>query len=211
MNHFKVLFVFLLILYGCNSCKEKEVYSSSFVKYNALHKITLIDLDSIKNFSELTNQISKIVCKRKVPGLKFKSNETIYYLTGSSNCSKFSETACYFTPNIFTVKNDTLISRFNSQDNKPIEALASKLNVAVSMKGNFKSYEDKVKPAIIHLHIEDKFPISKTKKVLKEIVKQFKRINSEKSSDYFEYTILFEGYSISDILPPPPPKENNKK
>ena len=87
----------------------------------------------------------------------------------------------------------------------PIKNLNEEIKKITAVDYNFRYNKNILKPALIHLYIEDKYPISKTKEVLREITLQFKKINSEMGTDYFRYTLLFEGFSIMDIPPPPPP------
>ena len=58
-------------------------------------------------------------------------------------------------------------------------------------------------PALIHLFVEDDFSISKTKKVLKEIVIEFEKIASINNADFFEYLILMENRDFTIMMPPP--------
>ena len=89
---------------------------------------------------------------------------------------------------------------------EPIGYLKTELSEIMSKTYNFQHKENKLKPALIHFYVEDKYKISTTKRALKEIVKQFAEINTKISSDYFKYNILFDGYDITNIRPPPPPK-----
>ena len=215
MKLVKSLFIILIVSISCNSFDEKEtkneIFSSEFKNYEVQNKLELINLDTIKTYSELRNEMVRIDCSGKVAGLKFNYNQVNYSAVGFSYCPNIDESACYFSPNQFIIKNDSIIKYSNKKNSKPIEYLKTELDTAISKKYNFRYKQDKLRPAVIFFYVEDKHPISVTKKVLKEIIEQFKRINSGKSPDYFEYTILFEGYSFSDIPPPPPPPiENNK-
>jgi len=215
MRLFRNLILVVLVLISCNSFIKKktnnELYSFAFKNFEIENKLELIDLDSIKTYSELIEEMERIDCSGKISGLKFKYEETNYNIVGYAYCPDIDDTACYFSPNIFTVKNDSLISRFKEIKNKPIEYLKTKLDTIITKKYNFHYKQNKVKPAIIHFHLEDKYSISMVKKVLKEIAESFKKINRNKSPDFFEYDILFEGFSISDIPHPPPPNDNNIK
>ena len=55
----------------------------------------------------------------------------------------------------------------------------------------------------MHLYIDDKYSISKTKKVLKEIFQQFDKIKIERGPKYFPYHITVEEYDFLSISPPP--------
>ncbi|KAA5820845.1 hypothetical protein FPF71_17040 [Algibacter amylolyticus] len=213
MRVFKSLFIVLLFSSSCNSFDEKEVknevFSPEFKNYQLQNNLELINLDTINTYSELRKEMSRIDCSGKVAGLKFSYNQVHYNTLGFAYCPNISEDACYFTPNQFTIKNDSFIKGFKKR--KSIEHLNRVLDTTISNKYNFRYKQNKLKPAVIFLYVEDKHSIVVTKKVLKEIIEQFNRVNSDKSPDYFKYTILFEGYSLLDIPPPPPPPvENNK-
>ncbi|WP_222983180.1 hypothetical protein [Flagellimonas meishanensis] len=71
---------------------------------------------------------------------------------------------------------------------------------------HFDSYGQAVlKQVLVHLFIEDKYPMLKTKETLAYIEKQFTKANAEMGEGYYRYTILFETTSVLDLLPPPPP------
>lgn len=186
-----------------------ELYSQDFKKLRVDNEIGIVDLDSVSNFSELRKKMGQLTCEGKFPGLRFKSNDTIYHLTGSADCPTSAEISCYFRRNLLFIRNDSLVIKFGKNKKKePIGYLKTELNEIVSKPYNFQRNENKLKPALIHFYVDDKYPISTTKRALKEIVKQFTEINTKNSSDYFKYNILFEGYDISNIPPPPPSLPN---
>ena len=206
--------IFSVILYSCNDFTEKkvlnELFSQDFEKFKAENKLEAIDLDSVGNFSELRKKMGKITCKEKVSGLKFEFTGTLYHITAYADCPTSSVISCYFRRNLLTIINDSLVIEYGKENKKaPIEYLKAELENIIKKPYNFQYNEDKVKPALIRIFIEDKYPISTTKKVLKEIAEQFKNINSGNKPDFFKYNILFESYDITSIpLPPPPPKPN---
>ncbi len=150
--------------------------------------------------------MGQITCEGKVSGLRFELSDTIYNVTGFSDCSNSGEIGCYFRRNVMSIRNDSLIIGYRKDKNeKPISYLKTELNKIMAKTYNFKYNENKVKPALIYFYVDDKYPISTTKRVLKEIAKQFSTINSKNSPDYFKYNILFKSFDITKI-PPPPPK-----
>ena len=211
MKKFNYILILILTLYSCNIFKEKtiqnELYSQDFKKFKTQNELELIDLDSVENFSELRKEMGKIACKGKVSGLKFNFNKTNYYITGFANCPN-DVIGCYFGRNTLIIENDTILTDFrNRENNSTIENLKIELDSIISTTYNFQYKKDILRPALIYLYIDDKYPISKTKKVLKEIAEQFKSINSNNKPDYFQYNILFETRSFFAVPPPPPPPQ----
>ncbi len=204
-----------MILSSCSNFEEKkplnDLFSQDYIRFQSENEIGIIDLDSITNFLELREKMRELTCLGKVSGLKFKLNETRYHITGFSDCPTSGETSCYFRRNHMTIRNDSLITGYGKKKEKhPISYLKTELNNIIGKSHNFKYNENKVKPALIHFYVEEKYPISTTKTVLKEIAEQFSVLNSKNDSDFFEYNILFVGYDISSIPPPPPPPIPNE-
>jgi len=207
-----VLFIALTFI-CCGGPKErvleKEVSSKGFIKYKNDDNLKIIELDSFKNFSELRGKMGRLACDGKVSGIKFRYKNRTYYSIGFSECPEFNGVADYFRRNLIIIKNDSLITTLkNRTKQEPIENLQAELKKIVSSNSNFQYDKKILKPALIHLYIEDKYPISTTKKVLKEIIEQFKNINSGEELDYFKYSILFEGGEY--LIIPPPPQETNE-
>ena len=213
MKNCNYILIFLLTLSSCSNLNEKktlnELYSQDFLKFQSENNIEIINLDSITNFSELRTQMGQITCEGKVSGLRFELRDTIYNITGFSDCPNSGEIGCYFRRNLMSIRNDSLIIGYGKDKNKkPISYLKTALNNIMAKTYNFQYNENKVKPALIYFYVEDKYPISTTKRVLKEIAEQFSTINSKNGTDYFKYNILFESFDITKIPPPPPPKPN---
>ena len=210
MKNLNYLLIFFLIISACSYLDEKktlnELYSQDYKKFQVDHEIGIVDLDSVKNFSELRKKMGELTCEGKVSGLRFELNDTRYHVTGFSDCPTSGAIGCYFRRNLLTIRNDSLLLGYG-KEKEPISYLKTELNNIMAKPHNFQSNENKVKPALIYFYVEDKYPISKTKTVLKEIAEQFSALNSKNDSEFFKYNILFEGYEISNIphLPPPPP------
>ncbi len=205
-------YILILLLISCSNLVEKkpltQLFSGDFKSSKIDNKIEIIDLDSVSNFTELRQKMGELTCEGKLSGLKFISNDTIYYLTGFANCPISKEIGCYLRRNLLFVRNDSMVIEFGKNEKKkPIKFLKTELNEIISKNYNFQDNINKLKPALIHFYVEDKYPIEITKRSLKEIVKQFKEINSQNASDYFKYNILFEEFDIVNIPPPPKPNE----
>ena len=212
--------IYMVILsifsFSCDSTIENEladmeksevrVFSYAFLEKVKSPDFEVISLDAIQNFGKLNDEMAKLSCKNKFIGLQFQYQDTIYGLMGYSSCPTIDVSSCYFQRNIILIKNDSLINFGGDWDIKvPIKNLGGEIKKITAVDYNFQYNGNILKPALIHLYIEDKYPISKTKEVLREITRQFKKLNSEMGTDYFRYTILFEGYSMMDIPTPPPP------
>jgi transcriptional antiterminator Rof (Rho-off) len=215
MKNCNYILIFLLTLSSCSNLDEKktlnELYSQDFLKFQSENDIEIINLDSITNFSKLKTQMGQITCEGKVSGLRFEFRDTIYNITGFSDCPSSGEIGCYFRRNVISIRNDSLIIGYGKDQNeKPISYLKTELNNIMAKAYNFQYNENKVKPALIYFYVEDKYPISTTKRVLKEIAEQFSTINSKNGTDYFKYNILFESFDITKIPPPPPPPKPNE-
>jgi len=212
----KNLYCILIVTLLLNSCDKNEdnafqnnLFSQDFQKLKVKEGFEIISIDSIDNFAELRKEMGELTCEGKISGLKFDYEGRDYHLTGISRCPKSGETGCYFRKNVFNIRNDSLVFGLgDKQYSKPIEYLKSELETIVATPYKYKSNEDKLKTALIHLYIKKEQPITTTKKVLKEIVEQFAKLNTVDNPEYFEYIILFESFDISSIPPPPPPKKN---
>lgn len=186
-----------------------DFFSEDYKNFRFHNKIGIINLDSVSNFSELRKKMSELTCEGKSSGLRFVKNDTIFYLTGLADCPTSSEIGCYFSRNLLFVRNDSLLIEYGkNKKKKPIRFLKAELDEIMSQNHNYQHNKNKLKPALIHFYVEDKYPIETTKRTLKEIIRQFKKINSQNGSDYFKYNILFEKYDITNIPLGSPPKPN---
>lgn len=209
MKYFLRISVFL-ILYSCSNIEDGrtqvELYSNSFISSKTKNNIGMINLDTVESFSELRKAMGKLTCEKRISGLRFEINDSIYNLIGYSDCPISGEIGCHFTPNILNIRNDSLILGHGKEKySKPISYLKQELNNIIESPYRYYFNEERLKPAVIYFYVDDKQPMSVTKKVLKEIVEEFLLINNSKSTSYFEYSILFIGYDITKLPPPPPP------
>ncbi len=188
-----------------------ELYSNNYISSKSKNNIGVINLDTVENFSELSKAMGKLSCDKRISGLRFELNDSIYNLIGYSDCPNHGEIGCFFTPNILKIRNDSLILGYGKEkSSKPISYLKQELNNIIDNPNNYQVNKNKLKPAVIYLYVDDKYPISTTKEVLKEITKEFLFINNSKHSEYFKYTVLFTGYDITKIPPPPLPPSANE-
>ena len=211
----KNLFYILIILLTLSSCESfedegkklnnEEIYSSDFQKFEIQKNFEVINLDSISDFKELRNQMGKLTCEEKITGMKFTYNDKKYYLTGFAECPTFGGVACYFRRNTIIIKNDSIITGSYNDKKISIEKLEHELNEIISKPINYQYNKEILKPALIYLYIDKEEDISITKKVLKEIIEQFQKVNSNQKTNFFEFNILFKSFDISNITPPPPP------
>lgn len=220
MKTFSYILTLLITLSSCSYLKSKktptELFSQDFKNSKADNTIKIINLDSVTNFSELITRMEELTCKQEVSGLKFELNDTIYHLTGYADCPTSNSVGCYLRRNVLYIKNDSLvINSGESKEQKQIKYLKTELNKIMAKTYTYQYNENKLKPALISLYVEDKYPILTTKKVLKEITKQFAKINFKNNPDFFKYHILFKTYDATDILelpiPMPPPQHINQK
>lgn len=214
--------ILFTLLISCHTNTESELSDDSrtmarFSSYDYLENenrldFEIINLDELQNFDELLDKMAELSCADKFIGLGFTNHDTIYKLTGFTKCPTSDVTSCYFRKNILRIKNDSLINLSGDWDKLVhIRNLEKEINQISVVEHHFLYNKGILKPALIHLYIESRYPISKTKEVLQEIVKQFKKINSEMGMDYFQYDINFKGYSMLDIPPPPPPTDMEVK
>ncbi len=193
---------------GLELTATTELISDDFLQTQMQADFETISIDSLPNFGALIKKMQKLSCKGKSVGLVFTQNDTLYKLKGWSECPTDGIISCHFNRNIIMIKNDSLKNLSGDWDKMVHISQLDEEIQSISLKDyHFQYNNDILKPALIHLYIEDRFSISKTKEVLKEITRQFKKINSERGADFFRYNILFEGFSIFDIPPPPPPPE----
>ncbi|QCX39344.1 hypothetical protein FF125_13180 [Aureibaculum algae] len=206
MKNFSLALISLLLLNSCDDFKEKsikkEVFAQDYKKYYAKKELIILDLDTIKNFSELRREMEEIACDKKISGLKFKFNKINYHITGFAECPS-SAGGCYFYKNTLMIKNDSIGLDFKNKVS--IKNLKNEIDSIISKPYNFQHNKNILNPALIYLYIDDKYKISKTKEVLAEILEQFNNINTANSPDFFEYNIIFESDIFFTIPPPPPP------
>ncbi|MFL1897461.1 hypothetical protein ACJRPK_17300 [Aquimarina sp. 2-A2] len=211
MRNFHYVFIFYVTLSACSNSENQirsELFSSEFKRLKLENKLEVVNLDSVSNYDELVKKMSQIFCEDKVAGLQFQLNKITYHVTGYSGCPTDEVVSCFFRRNLLTIRNDSLI--FRERKSKPIEYLKTELKSIMSETYTYQYNENKLKPALFHLYVEDKYTIATTKKVLKEIIEQFDTISKANIPDFFKYDILFNDYDVSNIPPPPPPNEEIK-
>ena len=207
------LYILILIigLSSCESYEEQEkseiqkIYTVNYRELQNEEDPEIIDIDAVQNFKELTEKMGELSCERKIPGLNFIYEEKEYFLTGFSGCPTSNETACYFRRNSIIIKNDSIITNLFKNEKLTIEDLEIELNEIISKSSNYRYNEQILNPGLIYLYIDENRDIATTKKVLKEIVETFQKINLNQKAGFFEYDFLFEDFDRTKIPPPPPP------
>ncbi|MGB5701000.1 hypothetical protein [Muriicola sp.] len=217
------LLVFTLgILSGCDPLSETYLwetttsttsatfYSADFKEDQKRPEFALVELDSLQNYGQLLRKMQQLSCDNKFTGIQFTDMDTLYGITGFTECPNDGIISCYLNRNIIKIKNDSLMNFGGDQDKLVhINTLEKELQKIIATTFRLQFDKNFINPALIHLFIEDKYPITLTKEVLKEIITQFEKINSEMGADYFTYSILFDGISYMDIPPPTPPVLSN--
>lgn len=197
---------------GLETTATTELISDAYLETQMQANFALVSLDSLPNFGALLKKMEKLSCRGKSIGLEFTENDTLYKLMGWKDCPTDGVISCHFRRNIVMIKNDSLKNLSGDWDKMVHIGQLNEEIKNISLKEyHFQYNKEVLKPALIYLYIEDRFSISKTKEVLKEIICEFKKINSERGMGYFRYNVIFEGFSILDIPPPPPPPELNKE
>ena len=209
----KILYILIpfLTFSSCETYQEQKeseiqkIYSDHFEELRNEKNFKIINIDSCQNFQELTSKMGEFTCEEITAGLSFTYDDKEYFLTGFSECPTFNGVACYFRRNIIIIKNDSIVTDLFNKEKVAIEDLEIELNDIISHPYNFKYNEQILKPALIHLYIDENQNINQTKKVLKEIVENFQKINSNQKTNFFKYNILFEDFDRTNFPPPPPP------
>ena len=171
-NSFYIL-IYIIVSSSCSNFDNKEpideLFSEDFKTLSSDTTIEIIDLDSISNYSELIEQMGQLSCEGKPYGLKFRSNNTVYYVTGYTDCPSSNIINCYFRRNLLYVRNDSLVIE-PGKEKKPIRFPKTELNGIMSKTYSFQHNENQLKPALIHFYVENQYSIETTKRALKEIV-----------------------------------------
>ena len=212
------ILISILTFSSCESYQEQKeteiqkIYSDRFEDLRNEENFKIINIDSCQNFKELTSKMGAFTCQEIISGLSFTYDDKEYFLTGFSECPTFNGVACYFRRNTIIIKNDSIITDLYNKEKVAIENLNHEIDMIISKPHNFQYDKQILKPALIHLYVDKQEDISTTKRVLKEIIENFEKINSSNQKNFFEYNILFEEFDRSFLPPPPPPpplpKEN---
>ncbi|WP_291865077.1 hypothetical protein [Maribacter sp.] len=210
---FQILLLFLFLT-CCNHNENEhsehkktntEISSNSYLENFQQPDFVNIKIDSFKNFGELVKKMQELSCAKKSIGLNFNQNDTIFKLTGWADCPNSGINSCYFNRNTMVIKNDSVKNYSGDFDKlKHIKNLGNEISKISTINYHFQYNKNILRPAIIHLYIENSYPIAKTKEVLKQVVKEFKKVNYENEKNFFRYNIIFESYNLLNIPPPPP-------
>ncbi len=211
-----VLLLCLATFFGCNDYPnitsdeivgfEAQFYRKEFLESKMKNNFEVLDLESFGNFEELLVVMETLSCEDKSIGLQFEFENASYHAIGFTECPTSGEIACYFNQNMVFVKNDSIRHLGFESETKHI----SELKTEIITFNDYSEYHrlngsKRLKPVLVLLNVENKFPISKTKEVIKEIVRQFEDVNKELGTEKYRYYLSFERYSNFDFIPPPPP------
>lgn len=204
----------VLVLLCLTSCEQPE-HSRESIRFTGTSlentqrslDYRAIDLDLLNSYTQLMDRAEDTACENEQPTLSFSLRDTIYNIPAFIDCPDDRIISCHFNRNILIVKNDSLINLVRTRNEfSSIENLNEELRFIISKPFNYSSRYSKMKPVLIHLYVEDQYPIITTKKVLSGIAKGFDEINRSYNTDYIKYHILLERTDLSNIpIPPPPP------
>ncbi|SHG69152.1 hypothetical protein [Flagellimonas flava] len=208
-----VCLIFCLMMLGCHDAQvttleeiihqEKQFFTPNYLQSNMEEGFEVLNLDTYNNYGDLLDAMETLSCEEKGIGLKFEHEGISYHTTGFAECPTSWVIDCYFNRNMVMVKNDSL-RHFTKKRH------ISELQNEIMEFNDYSGYQGlrgnrRLKPSLLFLYVEDKYPIAKTKEVLKEIVTQFEGINKELGHQKYRYHLQFERFSNFDIPPPPPP------
>ncbi|MBT8285127.1 MAG: hypothetical protein HKO75_07055 [Flavobacteriaceae bacterium] len=216
----KTLCYLLLIPFFLTSCEpdtEIEIIEpiesrTTFFSYDFMvdqyhPDFEVILLDSLQNYGELIRKMQRLSCNNKRIGIQFSVGDTLYGLTGFTDCPEVEIIDCYSRINIFVIKNDSLknIRELNRKKSMHISELSKVIDRIQTEPLRYQFRRNALRLTLLNLYIDPKHPISMTKEVLKEVATAFKEVNTEMGPDFFKYNILFEDNYWMYIPPPPPP------
>ena len=206
----------MFLIFACEDYKNEKnfdidqttFFSPRYLKFQNNADLVNINLDSLDNYSSLLEVMENLSCDDKISALTFNSNRKKYFLTGFAECPKPNTVVDYFHRNYMYVVNDSILRiKDNSRKIKriPIIKFDKYLEDLIESPEAYNYKKTKLKPALIRIFIDDRYSISRTKKNLQIIAEGFKKINSNKNKNLFEYNILFDFGDFSGLIIPPPP------
>ncbi|WP_349352660.1 MULTISPECIES: hypothetical protein [unclassified Flagellimonas] len=221
-KHFAIflLVCFTALFFSCNNSLENnqddklskltssKIFSDKFLEFQGDPDFEVINLENVANFNTLIDRMQTLSCKNKYTGITYQFNDTIYNQYGYTECPTSGVISCFMNSNQIHIKNDSLRNyRISSDKFYSIESLTDQLKTMNAVDYYDSGGKTVLKQILIFLHIEEHYPISKTKEVLAEIQKQFDKANETMGNKYYRHLIFFEKYDYTDIPPPPPPPE----
>ncbi|WP_339916850.1 hypothetical protein [Yeosuana marina] len=210
MKSILLIFVIFLIVFSCknregkkNSDKNIFYYPNKKAFKDSTH-LSNIYLDSFKNFNQLVDRIHKTLCEDSIPVINIETPTEKFRLIQINGCPNINTSICEKTRNVITITSDSIYVYVN--DGIGIDNLEETIkNHIINPKKEFK-YSSPPEKAIIQIHVDKKFGIIKTKKLLLKTFNAFNKIN-ESQSDSLSLKIRFTKFLFKEIPPPPPPED----
>ncbi|MER3316920.1 MAG: hypothetical protein RIB79_01385 [Allomuricauda sp.] len=183
-----------------------KIYSNEYLKFQGDPNFEVINLDETPNFESLIEKMQLLSCENKFTGISYRLNDSIFHQYGVTICPTSNVSSCFINRNSIHIKNDSLKNNRMSMDKfYSIGSIAEQLKSMKHIDYIDSNGNPVLKKVLIYLFVEEHFQIAKTKQILSEIEKQFRKANSEMGKDYYRYLLIFEENNYLDVPPPPPP------
>ena len=188
---------------NCETKKDKaEFYYPRISSFKSDSLLTDIQLDSIKNYGELTKILDRITCSGKTPVLKFSNEKSEFNLIVFKMCSETNIVADYSTRNVISIQNDSII--INNKIEKPFDSLKTILKKHILNPKNISDYSINIEKALIFYYQDSLYNKEKIKAQLIKITTEFNQLN-EKNGDSLPLKIKMTNHPYIRIEPPPFP------
>ncbi len=186
--------------------KNAEFYYPRLTNFENDSILTIVDLESIKNYGELIHIADKIACNGKLPVLQFNSNKAHFKLLVFKMCSESNIIADYSRKNVISIENNTII--INDQIEKPLDSLKTVLENHILNTGKQSNYSQNIEKALIFYYQDSLFGKEAIKKQFLKIATEFNELN-RKNGDSLPLRIKLSDYAYIrvDMPNPPPPPE----
>ena len=203
-NAIPLVLLMAIFLWSCNKSKENTTeeiaisayYTSDYITSQGEDNFTVINIDSLLNFSELNNKISEVKCNNKIPGLTFSVDKSSYNLVGCLDCAQSKFKRCKGASGFIFIKNDSIVTDLTNERKIHISELGEVLKEINNGKYKYRITDRPDLPIILNLYVEDQFSISTTKNVLKVIIDEFEQTSERYKTIVYNYEIHFEPYNI---------------
>lgn len=190
--------VSIIAITSCNRTENKRpvskditqnFYSKDFKDKLDKKELTVLDIDTFPNFSELKENISALYCEDRVAGLTFSVNDAQYNLIGYADCK--SKKKCLAASSLIFIQNDSIITDITNNQKVHISNLHCLIEDIQRDNYKYINSKDPEIPSLIFFHVDDTYPISLTKSILKEISINFDNPDLDTKIETRPYTIYF--------------------